>query len=60
MAVKEEQEGEGSEREDCARIVCPECTVAMRMAGGRVKVERMEGRREGRGRRLTMSIATSP
>lgn len=51
---------EESEREDCAGIVCPECTVAMRMAGGRVKVERMEGRKEGRGRRLTMSMATSP
>lgn len=41
------REEEGSEREDCARIVCPECTVAMRMAGGRVKVERMEGWWEG-------------
>lgn len=39
----EAAEEEGSERQDCARIVCPECTVAMRMAGGRVKVERMEG-----------------
>lgn len=50
----------GEEGEDCAQIVCPECTVAMRMAGGRVKVERVEGWREGRGQRLTMTIATSP
>lgn len=49
VVVKEEQEEEGSEREDCARIVCPECTVAMRMVGGRVKVEGMERMEGGTG-----------